>query len=167
MSDLNSSFHLLGYYWCSLVLLHTLNILSYGRPLDLVPAAFLFYTGNGLVLSFNNITYHCYADVTQPNLSFPSGNTQSGAFICGCLPATSGSALTRVNLFPGCFCFLQDLSFITNNTIVTPGACQQFHCNCWQLAVIHQTFTTTTYLYAFFLHFSKRWLFGIHMSFFV
>ncbi len=43
-----------------------------------------FYTRNVLVLSFNNITFHCYADDTQPNLSFPSGNTQCEAFICWC-----------------------------------------------------------------------------------
>lgn len=41
------------------------------------------YTRNVLVLSSNNITYHCYADDTQPNLSFPSGNAQCEAYIGG------------------------------------------------------------------------------------
>ena len=59
--------------------------------------------GKVLVLSSNNITYHCYADDTRPNLSFPSGGyTAWGVHLwitslSGCMPTTPGSALTRVN----------------------------------------------------------------------
>lgn len=48
------------------------------------PVFFFFFSRNVLVLSSNYSTYHCYADDTQPNLSFPSGSTQCAVFICVC-----------------------------------------------------------------------------------
>lgn len=132
--------------------------------LDTVATAFLFNTRNVLVLSSYYITYHWYADDTQPNLSFPCGSAQCEAFICGChvdisvwMPAHHFKlSLDKSELlsFQGCFCPLWDLSIITNNTTVTPAACQQFQCNSWQPAVIHQTFATTTITqtYIFLLH---------------
>lgn len=72
------------------------------------------YTTNVLVLSSSNITYHCYADDTPPNLFFPSSGTQCEAFICGChidisvwMPAHHLQlSLDKSELlfFQGCFC---------------------------------------------------------------
>lgn len=84
--------------------------------LDIITTT-LFYTRNVLVPSSNNITYYCYADDTQPNLSFPSGSTQCEAFICGChvdisewMPAHHlmlSPDKSELLLFQGCFCPLQ------------------------------------------------------------
>lgn len=125
-------------------LLLPLNILSCG--IHLCAVCLPIFIRDVLVLSSSHITYQCYADDNEPHLFSPPGSKLCEAFICRSHIDMSVNFSSE-----GCFCPLWDLSVMTNNSTMTPAACQQFYCNFQQPAVIHQIFPlaslSRTYIY--------------------